>query len=65
MPTITIDLTAQQATRLADAWEHQFGARPDLADVKQHLVRELKAIVFHGEKKADEAQFSSAPFDPA
>ena len=65
MPTITIDLTAQQANRLAAAWEQQFGVVPTIADVRQHLVSELKAIVYHGEKKADESQFVSAPFDPA
>lgn len=65
MPTITIDMTAQQASRLADAWEEQFGTRPDLAAVKTHLVRELKAIVLHGEKaKADREAQSPTPFDP-
>ena len=58
-------MTAQQANRLADAWEEQFGVRPDLATVKTHLVRELKAIVIHGEKaKADREAASPAPFDP-
>lgn len=64
MPTITIDMTAQQATRLADAWEIQFGVRPTIQDVRQHLVRELKAIVYHGEKKAADDAFTTAPFEP-
>jgi len=64
MPTITIDMTAQQANRLADAWEEQYKVRPDLAMVKAHLVRELKAIVIHGEKaKAERIASSPAPFD--
>ena len=64
MPTITIELSAQQADRLSAAWEQQFGSVPTVPDVKQHLVRELKAIVYSGEKKAAEAQFSPPPFDP-
>jgi len=66
MPTITIDMTAPQANRLADAWEEMYGVRPDLATVKTHLVRELKAIVLHGEKqKAERAAASPASFDIA
>ena len=64
MPTITIELSAAQATRLSDAWTTHFGATPTMQDVREHLVRELKAIVYHGEKKAAEAQFSPPPFDP-
>ena len=65
MPTITIDMTAQQATRLADAWQEQFGVTPDIAMVKTHLVRELKAIVFHGEKaKAEREAAAPTPFEP-
>ena len=65
MPTITIDMTAQQANRLADAWEELYQVRPDLVMVKQHLVRELKAIVSYGEKaKAEREAQSPAPFDP-
>ena len=64
MPTITIDMTAQQANRLADAWEEYYGVRPDMATVKTHLVRELKAIVIHGEKqKADRLAATPDPFD--
>lgn len=65
MPTITIELTAQQATRLQTAWEAQFGVLPTVADVKTHLVRELKAIVLEGEKKIAEAAVQEAsPFNP-
>jgi len=65
MPTITIELTPQQALRLADAWEEHFGIRPDLAVVKTHLVRELKAIVLYGEKtKAERFAVAPAPFNP-
>lgn len=65
MPTITIDMTVQQATRLADAWEELYQVRPDLAGVKAHLVRELKAIVIHGEKqKADREAAAPTPFEP-
>ena len=65
MPTITIELTPAQVQRLADAWEEQFGKRPDVQDVKAHLVRELKAIVFHGEKtRAERLAAAPVPFDP-
>ena len=66
MPTITIELTPAQVQRLADAWEEQFGKRPTIQDVKTHLVRELKAIVFHGETtKAERLAAAPVPFDPA
>ena len=65
MPTITIEMTTQQALRLQTAWQHYYGVTPDLAMVKTHLVRELKAIVIHGEKKAaEEAAQAPSPFDP-
>lgn len=65
MPTITINITAQQAQRLQDAWVKHFGVTPTIADVRQHLVKELKAIVMQGEKKAaEEVAASPPPFDP-
>ena len=65
MPTITITLTPAQVQRLADAWEEQFGKRPNIDDVKTHLTRELKAIVFHGEKtKAERLAAAPPSFDP-
>ena len=65
MPTITIELTNQQANRLADAWEEQFGTRPDIQTVRTHLVRELKAIVHHGEEaKAKREAQPPTPFEP-
>lgn len=64
MPTITIEMTNQQAARLADAWEELYQVRPDIVMVKTHLVRELKAIVLHGEKqKADRTAQTPTPFD--
>jgi len=66
MPTISIDMTAQQATRLQDAWAELYGVTPDLEMVKTHLVRELKAIVIHGEKaKAEREAAAPTPFDIA
>lgn len=65
MPTICITLTPAQVQRLADAWEEQFGKRPEVEDVKNHLIRELKAIVLHGEKaKAERLVTAPIPFDP-
>lgn len=66
MPVITIDLTAQQANRLQAAWTEQFGETPSIADVKAHLVRELRAIVVLGEKlAADKAAQAPVQFNPA
>ena len=56
MPTITIDLTAQQAQRVSDAFEFAMGTPPTMADVRQHLVRELKAFVLNQEKRKAEEQ---------
>ncbi len=64
MPTISIDLTTQQASRLQAAWEKQFGVSPSLTDVKAYLVRELRAIVQTSERKTAEEQISIASFDP-
>ena len=65
MPQLVIDLTAQQAARLADAWEVTRGVRPTIPDIKLHLIRELKAIVSHGEyKKTVDEIPPTAPFEP-
>jgi len=66
MPSITITITAQQAQRLQDAWAV---LNPDaepltLDTAKQLLIRELRAIVLLGERKAAEALLTDNPFDP-
>jgi hypothetical protein len=64
MPTITIDLTNAKATRLADAVEELTGIRPTIADVRQHLINELKSMVARGEKqKADRLAAKPEDFD--
>ena len=66
MPQIVIDLTAAQATRLQAAWQAQFDKPTTMANVKQHLIRELRAIVVNGEEKAaEDAMPVPAPFDPS
>lgn len=64
MPQIVIDLTNQQATRLADAWQVVHGAIPTLADVKALFISELKAVVRAGERRAAERAIPEIPFDP-
>ena len=64
MPTISLEVTAEQVTRLQDAWEELYQVRPDMAMIKEHLVREVKAIVIHGEKaKAEREAAAPTPFD--
>lgn len=70
MPTITINLTNEQATRLQVAWEAQFRVAPTMTDVRQRLVDDLKSIVWHGERKLTVRQAKAdivapaPPFDP-
>lgn len=64
MPTITIDLTQQQAERFADAWERRYGERPTLQQVKQHLIGEMRLFVFRSEKKTQADQIQIPEFDP-
>lgn len=62
---ITITVTAQQAQRILDAFKKATG-NPDAtqADVRAHLIRELKAIVILGERKtAEDAIAAPAPID--
>ena len=64
MPTITIELTNAQAARLADAVEEVTGLRPTIADVRNHIVGELKSMVARGEKqKADRLAVKPSEFD--
>lgn len=65
MPQIIIDLSAAQVTRLQTAWEKQFGVVPTLADVRTHLVRELKAIVATSERRDAEEAIVIPSFDPS
>lgn len=63
MPTITIDMTAQQATRLADAMTEITGLPTTISSVRQHLIDELKGIVRRGEKQKAERLEATVPFD--
>lgn len=72
MAQIVIDLTAQQASRLAVAYGKQFGLTDGagaprdatLADIKVHCIRELRAIVQLQERRIAEAAIADSPFDP-
>lgn len=70
MPTITINLTPEQATRLQDAWKEQFKVVPSISTVRAHIIADLKSIVYNGEKKiaaraaAGIVQARPTPFDP-
>lgn len=64
MPTITIDLTAEQANRFADAWEKRYGERPTIQKVKEFLVNDLRQFVYRVETKAEAAKIQLPNFDP-
>lgn len=70
MPTITINLTNAQASRLQAAWAAQFKVTPTIADVRARIVADLQSIVHNGEKRlaarsaADIVKVRPAPFDP-
>jgi Asp-tRNA(Asn)/Glu-tRNA(Gln) amidotransferase C subunit len=64
MPTITIELTKEQADRLFSAMEEVTGYSADIEAVNNHLVEQLRGIVSRGEKqKADRLAAKSAAFD--
>ena len=47
MPTITIDLTGPQATRVAAAYGNylELGAPADMAQFKAHIIKEIQNTV--------------------
>lgn len=51
MPTITIDITAEVAARIAKGYQHNLGldAPATLAQVKAELVKQIKAVVREAE----------------
>ena len=66
MPQVTIDLTAQQATRLVSAWEKLYGFQPTITQVKTFLVDQLKAVVMHGENiEYQQNKPTPQPFEPS
>lgn len=65
MPSITIDLTQQQADRFADAWERKHAERPTLQQVKQYLISEMRGFVQQVERKSATDSFQPTPFDPS
>ena len=64
MPDITITLTAQQASRMRDAFASEENPTPNLADIKQELNRFLKAKVRQHERRIAEQAIQDTPFDP-
>jgi hypothetical protein len=77
MPQITINLSSAQVTRLQDAWEKLWPARPprrgeapvnprpSVAEVQAYLVKQLKEIIVAGEQRAaEQAAPAPTPFDP-
>lgn len=63
MPTIQIELTQEEATRLSQAWVELYEIQPTIAIIRRHLVNELRAIVSHGENiKADRETPPPIPF---
>ena len=72
MPQITIDVTAQQAARLTAAFGKQFNLRDEngdmrdatQAEIKKHLVDNLKSIVHTQEHKDAEQAIVVPEFGP-
>ena len=70
MPTISIDLTAGQATRLQDALQSRYPSETvNLAFAKTLIVKHLRNIVLDEERdsaiKAVQQSHQGAPFDPS
>ena len=66
MPDLIISLTASQASRVASAFGKFLGLPGDatVADVKTHLIKQMREVVRQQEKAVQEAAIIIAPFDP-
>lgn len=64
MPDITINLTAQQAQRVQDAFAVSENPNPGIQDVKDWLIRQLRYRVIQHERAIAEAAIQPTPFDP-
>ena len=63
---ITITVTAPQAARLTAAFRALTGnPNAGLAELKEHLIRELRAIVILYEKQEAEKTITVPVFDPS
>lgn len=64
MPTLTIDLTAQQAQRVQAAFATNDNPSPDMADLKSWVVRQIRARVLQHERKVQESAITDTEFEP-
>lgn len=63
---ITITVSAAQVARLTAAFRYVSGnPNASMADVKAHLIRELRAIVLSAERKTAEDAVAIPGFDPS
>lgn len=63
MPDLTVSLTAGQATRLQAAFATPENPTPNMADLKQFVIRQLKAKVVQYERGVAQAAIVDVPFD--
>ena len=66
MPSLTIDLTNAQATRVQDAFKKplSMSTDPSIADIKQWLIGQLRGVVHQQERRAAETAITVEPLEP-
>lgn len=64
MPDITISLTAQQAQRLQAAFATAEEPAPGVPELKEWLIRQLRARVLQKERRDAESALTDMPFEP-
>ena len=64
MPSVTINFDATQATRLQAAFATPENPTPGMPELKQWLVRQMKAKVLQRERGIAEAAVVVNPFEP-
>lgn len=66
MPSLTIDLTNAQATRVQDAFKKHLSMStdPTIADIKQWLIGQLRGVVHQQERRVAETAIADTPIDP-
>lgn len=65
MPSFTINLTAEQATRLQAAFASPQNPTPGVAEVKAFCISQLRAYVHERERQAATAAIVVTPMDPS
>ena len=67
MPTLSIDLTASQATRVQAALKKQLSmtTNPTMAEIQEWVKGQMRLVVFSQERRTAELAITDTAFDPS